>query len=180
MPDAVRLPWMSPEEYLTYERTSDVRHEYVDGEVYAMVGASRRHASIVLNLASAIRPAARARDCDAYANDVMLRVEAANAYYYPDLVVTCDQSDDDPYVVHAPSLIVEVLSDSTEHVDRREKRAYYQTIASLREYVLVAQDERRVEIYRRQDGGWVHEIVTDGDAALETVGVTLSLDDVYA
>ena len=180
MPNAVRQPWMSPEEYLTYERTSDVRHEYVDGEVYAMVGASRRHASVVLNLAAAIRPAARGRGCDAYAADVMLRVEAANAYYYPDLVVTCDPSDDDPYIVKAPSLIVEVLSDSTEHIDRREKRASYQTIPTLREYVLVAQDERRVEVYRRQDGGWVHEIVTEGEVMLEAVGVTLSLDDVYA
>ncbi|HEY0835654.1 MAG TPA: Uma2 family endonuclease [Azospirillum sp.] len=180
MPNAMRQPWMSPEEYLAYERTSDVRHEYVDGEVYAMVGASRRHAGVTLNLAMAIRPAARGRGCDAYMNDVMLRVEAANAYYYPDLVVTCDPADDDPYIVKAPSVIVEVLSDSTEHIDRREKRANYQTIPSLREYVLVAQNGRRVEVYRREAGGWAHEIVTEGTVALETLGVTLSLNDVYA
>ena len=180
MQTALRKPWISPDEYLTLERTADVRHEYVDGEVYAMVGASRRHSTITLNLAEAIRPAARRRGCEAYATDIKVRVETANAYYYPDLVVTCDTRDNDPYVVHSPSLIVEVLSPSTEAIDRREKRMHYQTIPSLREFLLVAQDERLIEVYRRTASGWICEIIREGELLLESVGITLSVDEIYA
>ena len=177
---AFAKPWITPEEYLALERTAEVRHEYVDGEVFSMVGASRRHNAITGAVFSILRPVAKARGCAAYVNDVKVRVEAANAYYYPDVVVTCEPTDTDEYVVRAPALIVEVLSETTEVVDRREKRANYQTIATLREYVLVAQDERRVEVYRRGAAGWVHEIVTDGAATLESLGTILALDDVYA
>lgn len=180
MPNALRKPWISPQDYLAAERLSEVRHEYVDGEVFAMVGASRRHADIVANIGLAIRAAARRRGCDAYLNDVKVRVEAANAFYYPDVVATCAPGDDDPYVVHSPALIVEVLSESTEAVDRREKRVNYQKIPSLREIVLVAQLERRVEIYRRQPDGWTAETVTGGDLLLESVDTVISLDDLYA
>lgn len=179
MPNAFRKPWISPQDYLAAEKTAEVRHEYVDGEVFAMVGASRRHAAIVGNLFVAIRQAARACGCSAYANDVKVRVEAANAYYYPDLVATCHPGDDDPYVVHAPTLVVEVLSDSTEAVDRREKRVNYQTIPSLREIVLVSQNERGVEIYRRDGAHWVADIVTEGSVALASLDLTLPLEAVY-
>ncbi|WP_255542283.1 Uma2 family endonuclease [Azospirillum sp. INR13] len=141
-----RKPWISPQDYLAAERTAEVRHEYVDGEIFAMVGASRRHATIVGNLFVALRQTARARGCQAYANDVKVRVEAANAFYYPDLVATFAGGDDDPHVVKDPVLVVEVLSDSTEAIDRREKRTNYQKIPSLREIVLVSQTERLVEV----------------------------------
>lgn len=124
MPNALRKPKISPEEYLTYERTSDVRHEYVDGEVYAMVVGSLRHNEIALNIASALRPVARERGCHVYMSDAKVRVDAANAYYYPDVVVTCNPPANGRYAVNAPSLIVEVLSDSTEAIDRREKRLH--------------------------------------------------------
>ncbi len=180
MQTAVLKPWISPDEYLTFERTADVRHEYVNGEVYAMVGTSRRHNVIMQNLSAVLRPSIRRRGCESYTESVKVRVEAANAFYYPDLVVTCDSKDDDPYVVHAPSLIVEVLSESTEAIDRREKRAHYQMIPSLCEFVLIAQDERRVEIYRRDGQEWTHATITEGDATFESVGVTVTLDDIYA
>ncbi|WP_448191694.1 Uma2 family endonuclease [Azospirillum sp. sgz301742] len=179
MQTALRKPWISPEDYLTYERTADVRHEYVDGEVYAMVGATRRHSTITLNLARNLQPSARRRGCEVYATDVKVRVEAANAFYYPDLVATCDARDDDPYIVQSPSLIVEVLSASTEAIDRREKRMHYQTIPSLREFLLVAQDEQLIEVYRRTASGWICEIVREGELVLESVGVAVALDDIY-
>ncbi|WP_449230475.1 Uma2 family endonuclease [Azospirillum doebereinerae] len=179
MPNALRKPWISPEDYLSAEKVAEIRHEYVDGEIFAMVGASRRHAGIVGNVFVALRQAARSRGCSAYTNDVKVRIEAANAYYYPDLVVTCHPGDDDPYVVQAPSLVAEVLSDSTEAVDRREKRVNYQTIPSLREIVLVAQNERRVEIYRRDGDGWVADVVTAGLVVLESLGLNLPLEAVY-
>lgn len=174
-----RKPWLSPQDYLAAERAAEIRHEYVDGEVFAMVGASRRHAGIVARFGLAIRQAALRRGCDAYLNDVKVRVEAANAYYYPDVVATCHPGDDDPYVVHAPTLVVEVLSDSTEAIDRREKRANYQKVPSLREIVLVAQNERRVEVYRREGVGWVVDVVTEGELSLASLDFTLSLDAVY-
>lgn len=180
MPTALRKVWISPEDYLAAERTAEVRREYVDGEVFAMVGASRRHATIVANIGFGIRQAARRRGCEAYMNDVKVRVETANAYYYPDVVATCARDDDDPYIIHAPALIVEVLSESTEAIDRREKRANYQKIPSLREIVLVSQTERLVEIYRRHGDGWIAEIVTEGEVVLDSLDTTLSLDDVYA
>ncbi len=179
MASPLRKTWISPQDYLAAEKAAEVRHEYVDGEIFAMVGASRRHAAIVGNLFVAVRQAARLRGCHAYANDVKVRVEAANAYYYPDIVATCHPGDDDPYVVQAPTLVVEVLSDSTEAVDRREKRANYQKIPSLQEILLVAQDERRVEIYRREGSGWVADIVTDGMLAVTSLDLTLPLDAVY-
>ncbi|MBP2228332.1 Uma2 family endonuclease [Azospirillum agricola] len=179
MPNTLRKVWISPGDYLAAERTAELRHEYVDGEIFAMVGASRRHAGIVARFGFAIRQAALRRGCDAFLNDVKVRVEAANAYYYPDIVATCHPGDDDPYVVEAPVLVVEVLSDSTEAVDRREKRVNYQTIPSLREIVLVAQNERRIEIYRREGGGWVADIVTEGEVTLAALDLSLPLAAVY-
>ena len=167
-------------DYLRAERTADVRHEYVDGEVFAMVGASRRHNHIGGNLYIALRAAADPRGCAVYASDVKVRVEAANAFYYPDLVVTCAAGDDDPYVVHAPSIIVEILSDSTEAIDRREKRMNYQRLPSLTDLLLVAQDERRIDHYRRGPGGWDHVVHTGGAIPLESLGAALSLETVYA
>lgn len=175
----LRKLWISPQDYLAAERTAETRHEYVDGEIFAMVGASRRHAAIVARMGFPIRQAALRRGCDAYMNDVKVRVEAANAYYYPDLVVTCHPGDDDPYVVQAPTLVVEVLSDSTEAVDRREKRVNYQTIPSLREIVLVSQSERRVEIYRREGTHWVADVVTEGEVMLAALDLSLPLDALY-
>ncbi|NUB00895.1 Uma2 family endonuclease [Azospirillum melinis] len=173
-----RKPWITPQDYLAAERTAEVRHEYLDGETFAMVGASRRHATIVGNLFVTLRQAARARGCQAYANDVKVRVEAANAFYYPDLVATC-AGGDDPYVVMDPVLVVEVLSDSTEAIDRREKRTNYQKIPSLREIVLVSQGERLVEVYRRDGSGWTVDVVRDGPVMLAALDLSLPLDEIY-
>ncbi|CAO3399343.1 Uma2 family endonuclease [Azospirillum palustre] len=174
-----RKPWITPQDYLAAERTAEVRHEYVDGEIFAMVGASLNHARIVARLGYAIRQAALRRGCDAFTNDVKVRVEAANAYYYPDIVATCAGGDDDPYVVKDPVLVVEVLSDSTEAIDRREKRTNYQKIPSLREIVLVSQSERLVEVYRRDGAGWTVDVVREGAVMLAALDLSLPLDAVY-
>jgi len=166
-------------EYLRAELTADVRHEYVDGEVFPMIGQSRRHNTIALNLFGILHPITRERGIDIYVLAVKVRVEAANAFYYPDLVVTCAAGDDDPYVVHAPAVIVEVLSDSTEAIDRREKRLNYQRVPGLTDLLLVAQDERRIDHYRRGSGGWDHVVYTGGAVPLEGLGAALSLEAVY-
>ena len=174
-------PRLSADAYLSGETDSDIRHEYVDGEVYAMAGAGEVHNLIALNVASRLRGLVRGGPCRVFISDMKLRVAAWNAFYYPDVMVVCDASDTQTYYKESPSLIVEVLSNSTASIDRREKLLAYRTLASLREYVLIAQDKRQVEVHRRaDDGSWHLETLREGDPLhLECVGATLSLDEVY-
>jgi Uma2 family endonuclease len=172
---------LTPEEYLAGERVSDVRHEYVDGEVYAMVGASRRHGLIVNAIAFALTPAARQQHCQLFVADMKLRlcIKDQQIFYYPDLLLTCDPDDREAYFTSSPCLIIEVLSETTERIDRREKWLAYQTLPSMREYVLVAQDARRVEIFRRTRD-WQAEYHETGAVPLACLGIHLALDDIYA
>ncbi len=195
-----RLARLSPDSYLEGELGSDIRHEYVDGEVFAMAGAGEAHNLIAMNVASGLRGAARGGPCRIFISDMKVRVAAWNAFYYPDILATCDPSDTQTYFKEHPCLIVEVLSPSTERTDRRdtrkghhrhckpvnrqhwrEKLLAYRMLESLREYVLISQDQRRVEVYRRaEDGAWSLETLSDGDALrLECVNATLTLDEVY-
>ncbi len=172
--------WISPEEYLAGELVADVKHEYVDGEVFAMAGASRRHDRIVVNLIVRLAPVAAQRGCAPHTGDVKVRVAAANAYYYPDFVVTCAKDDRDDYVVNAPALIIEVASPGTEAVDRREKRVSYGKLPRLAEYLTVAQDRRRVEVWRRGPEGLRVEVYESGSFRLNSLDCEVSLDDIYA
>lgn len=133
------------------EETATVRHEYVGGMVYAMVGAAKRHNQIGLNIASHLLSAARGGPCRVYASDVKLRT-SEDTIYYPDVMVACEL-EDDPLVETSPCLIVEVASPSTESIDRREKMLAYRKIPTLKAYLIVAQDERRVERYWRDESG---------------------------
>ena len=171
---------ISVEEYLEGERHSEIRHEYAAGDVYAMVGASRRHGLIVNGLAFALTPDARRAKCQLFTADmkVRLRVGDEDFFYYPDLVLGCDDDDDADYYLTRPCLIIEVLSDTTERIDRREKLLAYQTIPSLEEYILVAQDKRRIEIFRRAND-WHRETHTEGVVELDCLETALSLDETY-
>src|SRR5437660_9009490 len=140
-------PYLSVAEYLAGERDSDVRHEYVDGQVYAMAGASDRHNRIALNIASRLNEHLVNDECEAFVSDMKIKVEEA-LYYYPDVVVTCDPPGGDAYFRTQPRLIVEVTSPSTERVDRYEKLHAYRRIESLQEYVLVSQDAPLIEVHR--------------------------------
>lgn len=137
------LPSLSIDDYLAGELASEIRHEYVDGEVYAMAGAGRAHNLIVTNIVARLRVKARGTPCLVFATDMKVRVGAWNAFYYPDVAVSCDPSDDNEFYLTAPCLIVEVLSPSTEGIDRREKLLAHRTLESLREYVLIAQTNAR-------------------------------------
>ncbi len=177
-----RLTYVSYEDYLAYEQRSDDKHEYVAGQVYAMVGTTDRHNLIALNIAAYLRTKLHGGPCRVFMSDVKVRIEVANASYYPDVFVTCDGRDLDPYVKRYPCMVVEVLSPSTEGTDRREKLLNYRQLDSLQEYVLVDSDRRRIEVYRREaDGGWVVDTLS-GDEALElkSVAVALPLAEVYA
>ena len=176
---------MSAEDYLQLEAQSPLRHEYVNGEVFAMTGGSLRHNVIALSLASALRAHLRDTPCRAFMNDVRVRVAKTNAYYYPDILVNCGRDtqamDLASGEVDDAVLIVEILSQSTEAIDRREKLLAYRTLPSLVEYTLISQDDARVEIHRRRgDIGW-EKIEYSGDEIIELASVKLKIGmrDIY-
>lgn len=173
-------PFISPQEYLEGELRSEVRHEYVDGQLYAMVGATRAHGCIVNAVAYALTPKAREKGCQLFTSDMKVRPDFAGqeVYYYPDVVLVCDPADAATYYTERPCLIVVVLSESTERIDRREKLLAYQRLPSLEAYLLVAQDARRVEVFRRSTD-WRHELHTEGTIDLPCLDSPLALDDVY-
>lgn len=184
MRHATVLP-VAEADYLSGEPESDIRHEYFAGHVYAMAGAGKAHNTVALNLASRLRGHLRGSTCRSYIADMKVRVAREQAYDYPDVVVTCSHRDmvaDAPkdYLTE-PSLIIEVLSASTETIDRREKMRAYGTLESLREYVLVESRFQQVEIYRKLPaGGWEPWILSAGEPArLDSVDLTLYFPAIY-
>ena len=173
-------PYVSIEEYLQGEPASEVRHEYIDGQVYAMAGAGERHNLISGNLYAALRPKARTSGCKLFMADMKLRIRALKRFYYPDLLLTCNPFDGHEFYKEHPCLVIEVLSTSTEGTDRREKWQAYQTIASLQEYVLVAQERQQIEIYRRDEERWQHITLDASDPVyLGCLDLELSMAGVY-
>ncbi len=172
---------LTVEEYLESEKFSPVRREYLAGQVYAMTGTSAAHNLIALNIASRLRTHLRGGPCQTFISDMKVRIEAINTFYYPDVMVTCDPEDSGDYFKTKPCLIIEVLSPSTAAIDRREKLLAYQKIASLREYILISQDEIKIEVYRREQGGrwWEHTLEREGELQLESVGLKINVNKVY-
>lgn len=169
--------------YLAWEEQQPDKHEYVRGEVFAMVGARREHVVATLNLATALKQRLRGGPCQAYVSDLKLRVEAANAFLYPDVMVSCDPRDHaaELYIEH-PSLIAEVLSDSTAAFDRGDKFAAYRTLPALQDYVLVDIPSRRVESFRRtSDDEWLlHVYVPETEAChFSSLDVSVPLAEVF-
>ena len=167
---------VSEEEYLRLEAQSPIKHEYVNGEMFAMTGCTLRHNTIAGNMLVALRAHLRDTPCRAFMNDVRVRVAKTNSYYYPDLLVTCARGaqaiDLNAVTVEDPILVIEVLSTSTEATDRREKLLAYR---SLSEYVLISQDEAHVEIHRRRgDIGW-EKIEYSGPETVELASVALQI-----
>jgi len=173
---------ISEQEYLDGEKLSDTRHEYVEGYVYAMAGSSRVHAEIALNIATLLKLAARGTPCKTYVSDIKVRATSHKSYFYPDVVVGCDDNENDDYYLESPCLIVEVLSASTEKRDRREKLLAYMNIPSVQAYMLVAQNRTEVELYYREESGnwWVQVYENPEDTfILPCVDQQVTLSDVY-
>ncbi|MCP3960966.1 MAG: Uma2 family endonuclease [bacterium] len=176
----------SIEEYLAFERESEIKHEYLDGEIFAMSGASRKHNRISWNIAEALGPQLRESDCEGFVSDMRVHIPATGLFTYPDVTVVCGELDfhDDQTTdtLLNPTLIAEVLSPSTEDYDRGRKFAHYRSIPSLQLYLLVAQDHAHVERFERQPSGlWVlYETDDVGDRVeLQAIGASLALADVY-
>lgn len=174
------------EEYLELEQTSEIRHEYLGGQVFAMSGGSKEHNTISLNIASRLRSDLRGGSCSVFMADMKVNIrvinnQKKNIYYYPDVVVTCDSDDKDRFYLNYPCLIIEVLSPSTEITDRREKLVNYRDLESLQEYVLVSQDEIKIEVYRKDDrGNWLMQTLGKNDELhLDSIKLTLTMAEIY-
>ena len=174
------------EDYLVMERLSPVKHEYIDGEIVQMAGASREHAIISLNINASLNIQLKGRDCTTYSSDLRVHIPAANVYTYPDGVVVCGESEfleePSPDTLLNPTLIVEVLSPSTAIYDQGAKFEYYRSIPSLRQYLLVWQDKKRAALYSRlEDGDWLLRDFIGDEARIEidSVGCVLSMADIY-
>lgn len=182
MPQAQPAPAMTPEEYLAWEETRETKHEYLGGEVFAMGGASLPHGAVAGNVFTLLRGHVRRGPCRAFVADVKVRVAPDGPFFYPDVVVTCDERDRGNilYLDH-PVLIVEVLSASTAAFDRGLKFAHYRTLESLREYVLVDPDRKSVERFRRTEGGrWEFFPYGPGDLVeFASLGFSCPIDAVY-
>ena len=179
------IPYITPDEYLRLERQSEHKSEYVNGEIFAMTGASRKHNLVAGNIFRELSQQLKDRQCEAYVGDMRVKVATTGLYTYPDVVVVCGEPKfEDAYVdtLLNPTLLVEVLSQSTERYDRIAKSSYYRTLDSLAEHLLMAQDEVRLEQYAKQaNGQWLlFECSTlDKVVELPSIGCALALREVY-
>jgi Uma2 family endonuclease len=174
-----------PEEYLAQEEKSRDKHEYRDGEIVALAGASLDHNRITRNLASTLVQVLKGKPCEVFSNDVRLYVEKSRLYTYPDVIVVCGKIEVDPRqkdTVMNPSVIFEIWSDSTRDYDRGEKFAMYRKIPSLQEYVMIDQGRPYIEHYRRDGHFWVLETIEGikGNLNLRSIDVEILIETVYS
>ncbi|MBD2457764.1 Uma2 family endonuclease [Nostoc sp. FACHB-87] len=175
-------PYISPEEYLENEKSSPIKHEYIQGQIYAMAGASDAHVTITANLVALLRNHIRGTGCRLYVVDMKAHIESLNVFYYPDIMVTCDPRDTEfEYFKRYPSLIIEVLSPSTEALDRGDKFSDYQEIETLQEYVLISQNRQRIDCFRRNAQGRWELYSYRGNQELQFTSINFygSVTDVY-
>ena len=174
--------FMTWEEYLSFEEQSPYRHEYVNGTVYAMSGASLAHNRIAQQLVVALQTHLRGGPCEPFFLEAKLEIRAGRdqIMYYPDAMVSCRLEDRTDQVVRNPKLVVEILSKSTQHIDRREKAMTYQRVEAIEEYVLIAQNQPRVIVHRRAEG-WRPMVYTSMEARVElrSIGLQMPLGQIY-
>ena len=174
---------VSAEEYIAGELLGEVRHEYISGRVYAMAGTSVNHNHIATNFVVELGVHLRGKKCAPFMNDMKVRIRVASdeLYYYPDVMVNCDPAGQQTYFCDTPALIVEVLSPSTEAIDRREKLTAYRRIPSLHTYILAEQDRREVTVYRRLPEGWEKTVLTGADTLqVPELEFSVTMDAIYA
>ncbi len=172
------LPWISEEDYLAGELISEIKHEYIDGHVYAMAGASRNHERIAGNVFGELSNFLKSKPSEPFRSD--LKIKAGSRFFYPDVMVVCDEQNRHDYYTDSPVIVVEVLSKASRRVDETTKRIAYQSIPSLKEYVLIEQDFVDVEVCRKSEG-WVLNHYFMGDSVqFDAIGLTLTVEEIYA
>src|SRR5919201_2587340 len=174
----------TPEQYLALERKAQYKSEYINGQIFAMPGASVEHNTITANLVRELGNQFMERPCRVFSSDMRVKVGATGLYTYPDVVAVCGEMQFDDAqrdTLINPTVIIEVLSTSTEAYDRGEKFAHYRRLGSLTDYVLVAQDKVRVEHYVRQDVRWLLAEISDLDSTLRlaSIGCEVALRNIY-
>jgi Uma2 family endonuclease len=175
--------YLTPEDYLEQERHSGIKHEYIDGEVYAMAGTGGFHNIISGNTYMLVRNHLHGSNCRTYFADMKVKLAEGKQFFYPDLVITCDPNDDPSRAyITGPKLIIEVLSESTELFDRGKKFQYYRTIPSLQEYVLISVREYLVEVFRRMEQGWFMQTYQGlgAIAQFQSIDLEVPLAEIYA
>ncbi len=174
--------YISPEEYLLGEnsRVDGIKHEYVNGLIYAMAGASRNHNRVAGNFFISLGVFLKNRQCEIFQSDMKVGIRTKNEdrFYYPDIQITCEKEENDYYNT-SPCLIIEVLSNSTARTDRTEKLTAYTMLPSMQEYVLCSQDFPAIEVYRRKTGWKVEHYVNDQTLVLESMGFELKINELY-
>jgi Uma2 family endonuclease len=182
---AASKPYLSPQEYLARERQAEIKSEYYDGETFAMAGGSKEHSIIAVNTAGSLNTQLADRPCEVYNSDMRVRVSEEGPFTYPDVTVVCGEAqfaDAEVDTLLNPTLLIEILSPTTEAWDRGGKFEGYQQIPSLEEYVLIAQDRPRVERYTRQaEGQWLLTVTSglEGVVSLPSIGCELALSETY-
>lgn len=175
--------YITEDEYLAGEKKADTRHEYVNGHVYAMAGASKRHNRIARNFITSMSEVADKQGCETYFSDIKVRSEKYKTYYYPDIALSCDDDDENEYFLEKPCLIVEVTSTSTMRKDYLEKALSYQSIDSLQAYLIVAQDKPQVDmLVRNADKSWELQQFSelDNELVLPCLEMPLTLQEIYS
>ena len=175
---------LTPEEYLAFERKATTKHEYLNGQIVAMSGASFAHNFLTMNVANQLYNQLIGGECQVAASDMQVKATQTGSYFYPDVVVVCGEprAEDDTFdTLLNPTLIVEILSPSTETYDRGEKFEHYQQIASLKDYILISQDKVHIEHYCRQETGWLQTEFAELEdvLSLRSIDCELRLQDVY-
>ena len=177
--------FMTAADYLTTERQSQTKSEYLNGRIYAMSGASRNHNRITLNLGAMLRTRLRGKPCEPFISDLRVKVSPTGLYTYPDVVVVCGEprfEDEQIDTLLNPQVIIEVLSESTEKYDRGDKFTHYRALESMSDYLLVAQNQPCIESFHRQaDGSWIYSVAQGLEAQIDiaAIGCALRLEEVY-
>ena len=171
------LTTLTEEEYLAGEEISEIKHEYIDGEIYAITGVSKNHERISGNFFVRLHGHLENSSCEPFSSDV--KVKVGKDFFYPDAMVVCDDQADHDYYTETPTVIIEVLSKSTRRYDMTIKRLAYQSISTLQEYILIEQDFVDVEVCRKNEDWQSKHYFLGGEFTLNSIGITLKVDDLY-
>jgi len=177
MSSAIQDTRIDVDQYLEDELRRDVKHELIDGQIYAMAGASANHERISVNILTEFRNHFKKTPCEPFGSD--MKVKVGSRFFYPDVIADCQFDETEPYYTESPVIIVEVLSKSTRRIDETTKRFSYMNIPSLQEYVLIEQDIVDIEVIRRSEG-WISKHYYLGDKIhFESINLTLSVEEIY-
>ena len=175
----LKTHYITEQDYLESEKCREIKHEYFDGEIFAMAGGSSNHQLLITRIIQKFANHLEDTPCKTFSSDMKVRIDNGNKYFYPDVVVTCEKENDDPYFINSPRLIVEVLSKSTRKFDKDLKRKIYQTIPTLEEYVLIEQDHVEIEVCRKSGNWQPNYYFIDDEITFESLDLTLPVLDIY-